>query len=39
LYDGTFTGVLASGDGLFTTLLKEHGFGVCTELDLPQPEG
>lgn len=38
VYDGNFSGALVSGDGLFTALLKEHGFGVCTELDLPQPE-
>lgn len=38
VYDGSFSGVLASGDGLFTSLLRERGFSICTELDLPDSE-
>ncbi len=33
VYDGTFTGTLVSGDGLFVRLLKEAGIPVCTEKD------
>lgn len=39
VYNGNFSGALVPGDGLFAALLKAHGFGVRTELDLPQPEG
>jgi len=31
IYDGTFSGRLITGDGLFTKLLKENGIEVCTE--------
>ena len=34
VYDGTFSGKLIPGDGLFTALLKRNGLAVCTELDL-----
>ena len=33
VYDGTFTGKLVSGDGMFVRLLKEAGIPVCTEKD------
>ena len=33
VYDGTFTGTLVPGDGIFTRLLKETGIPVCTEKD------
>ncbi len=33
VYDGTFTGTLVSGDGIFVRLLKEAGIPVCTEKD------
>lgn len=28
IYDGTFQGVVTTGDGIFTRLLKEHGIKV-----------
>ncbi|VBB09124.1 Hypothetical protein LUCI_4410 [Lucifera butyrica] len=31
IYDGTFSGRLIPGDGLFAKLLKENGIRVCTE--------
>ena len=31
IYDGTFSGRLITGDGLFTKLLKENSIEVCTE--------
>ncbi len=31
IYDGTFSGNLISGDGIFTKMLKEKGIEVCTE--------
>lgn len=31
IYDGTFSGKLIHGDGIFTKLLKENGIEVCTE--------
>ena len=34
IYDGTFSGVLIRGDGVFTEILKELGIRVITELDL-----
>ena len=33
VYDGTFTGTLTPGDGIFVRLLKEAGVPVCTEKD------
>ena len=33
VYDGTFTGTLTPGDGIFVRLLKEAGVTVCTEKD------
>lgn len=34
IYDGTFSGTLADGDGIFAALLKAGGFKVITEEDL-----
>jgi uncharacterized protein YbbK (DUF523 family) len=34
VYDGTFTGNLIEGDGVFAKLLKENGIRVRTEEDL-----
>ncbi len=34
VYDGTFTGNLIKGDGVFTKLLKENNIQVKTEEDL-----
>ncbi|MDU5603478.1 MAG: DUF523 domain-containing protein [Mogibacterium sp.] len=31
IYDGTFTGTLISGDGIFANLLKERGIPVMSE--------
>ncbi|MCL5011477.1 MAG: DUF523 domain-containing protein [Candidatus Marsarchaeota archaeon] len=31
IYDGTFTGNIISGDGVFTKLLKQNGIKVTTE--------
>jgi uncharacterized protein YbbK (DUF523 family) len=31
VYDGTFTGTLIEGDGVFTKLLKQNGIVVVTE--------
>lgn len=39
VYDGQFRGVLVPGDGLFAALLKERGFQVCCEDELPDPQG
>ncbi|MBP2637035.1 MAG: hypothetical protein H6Q72_2942 [Firmicutes bacterium] len=30
IYDGTFSGHLINGDGIFAKLLKENGIKVCT---------
>ncbi len=37
VYDGTFTSLLVSGNGLFSALLRDNGFSVSTELD-PEPK-
>lgn len=34
IYDGTFTGRLRSGDGIFCIMLKNEGISVYTESDL-----
>jgi uncharacterized protein YbbK (DUF523 family) len=34
IYDGTFTGKLTKGDGVFTKLLKEKNIPVITEKEL-----
>jgi uncharacterized protein YbbK (DUF523 family) len=34
IYDGTFTGNLIKGDGIFTKLLKKNGIEVITEKEL-----
>ena len=34
IYDGTFTGTLIEGDGVFARMLKEHGIRVITENEL-----
>jgi len=34
IYDGTFSGKLIDGDGVFTKLLKEKGISVISEKDL-----
>lgn len=33
IYDGTFSGKLVEGDGIFTRLLRENGIKVITEED------
>ena len=33
IYDGTFSGALVPGDGIFVRRLREAGIPVCTELD------
>lgn len=33
IYDGTFTGTLKEGDGIFAAMLKERGIPVVTEMD------
>ena len=33
VYDGSFTGTLVPGDGIFVQMLKEAGIPVCTEKD------
>ena len=33
IYDGTFTGTLKEGDGIFAAMLKERGIPVVTETD------
>jgi len=33
VYDGTFTSTKISGDGIFASLLKEHGISVRTDED------
>ena len=35
IYDGTFTGTIIPGDGIWTELLREAGFTIFTEEDLP----
>ncbi len=37
VYDGTFSKVLVSGDGIFARLLKDHGFRIYTEETFPNP--
>lgn len=32
IYDGSFTGKLIKGDGVTIALLRQAGFGVCTEV-------
>ena len=34
VYDGTFSGTLKEGDGVFAKLLKEKGFKIRTEKEL-----
>jgi uncharacterized protein YbbK (DUF523 family) len=34
IYDGTFSGKLISGDGIFAKLLKQNGIKVITENDI-----
>ncbi|MDP1069300.1 DUF523 domain-containing protein, partial [Klebsiella pneumoniae] len=34
-YDGTFSGVKVSGEGVTAALLKRHGVQVFSELELP----
>lgn len=34
IYDGTFSGKLMAGDGIFCTLLKKENIVVCTEHEL-----
>ena len=34
IYDGTFSGCLIPGDGIFCTLLKKENIIVCTETQL-----
>ena len=31
IYDGTFSGTLVDGDGVFTEMLKKHGIQIITE--------
>jgi uncharacterized protein YbbK (DUF523 family) len=31
IYDGTFSGRLITGDGIFSRMLKDNGIEVCTE--------
>ena len=38
IYDGTFSGTLVPGNGIFAELLLEGGIAVRTELDLDGPE-
>lgn len=35
-YDGTFSGVKISGEGVTAALLKRHGVQVFSELELPR---
>ncbi|MCS3837886.1 uncharacterized protein YbbK (DUF523 family) [Pseudomonas sp. JAI111] len=35
-YDGTFSGVKVSGEGVTAALLKRHGVQVFSELELPE---
>lgn len=39
VYDGTFSGCLVPGDGVFAALLKEHGIVVTTEVEIQGQEG
>ncbi len=36
VYDGSFSGTLVPGTGLWAHLLREHGFALYTEEDLPK---
>ncbi len=38
VYDGSFSGVLVRGDGVFAALLKEHGIPVFTENETKEAE-
>ena len=38
VYDGTFTGTLKDGDGVFTKLLKERNIKVVSEIDIENKE-
>ena len=33
IYDGSFSGVTVTGDGVFAQMLKSHGIKVMTEMD------
>ncbi len=35
VYDGTFSGILVPGDGVFAALLKNNGMNVLSEEDFP----
>ena len=35
-YDGTFSGVKVSGEGVTAALLKRHGVQIFSELELPE---
>lgn len=37
IYDGTFSGTIIEGDGVWTELLRQSSFTVFTEEDLPLP--
>ena len=37
VYDGTFSGVTTTGDGVTTALLEAHGINVVSEDDLASP--
>lgn len=39
VYDGSFSRTLRPGDGLWAALLREAGFSLYTEDDLPEPPG
>ncbi len=34
IYDGEFTGTLVAGQGVFTELLRAHGFSVQSDMDM-----
>lgn len=36
IYDGTFSGVKRSGEGVTTSLLRAHGITVCSEKELTE---
>lgn len=36
IYDGSFSGILAEGDGIWTRKLIENGFEIFTEESLPE---
>lgn len=39
VHDGSFSGRLVPGDGIFAALLKERGFSVSTEASLQEHDG